>query len=60
MKDKAGTRAFMAPETWKKGKYKGKPTDIWASGASLYYMVLGEIPFKGKSYFALKDSVLNS
>ncbi|KRX05824.1 Protein kinase-like domain [Pseudocohnilembus persalinus] len=42
----AGTLAFMPPETFKSAKYQAKPTDIWAAGCTLYYMVVGRIPFQ--------------
>ena len=60
MKIKAGTRAFMAPETFQVGIYNAKLTDIWAVGATLYYMILGKVPFPGKNYYELKKSISNN
>ena len=56
MKNKVGTIAFMAPETLKGfekslvinlivGNYNAKQTDIWAAGGTLYYFLVGKIPF---------------
>ena len=37
----------MAPEILGKKDYAGPPTDIWALGVILYYMICGAYPFKG-------------
>jgi [calcium/calmodulin-dependent protein kinase] kinase len=58
MKDSAGTRAFLAPETFKKEKYKGKLADIWAGGVTLYYLVYGKLPFQGRNFFEMRKSIM--
>jgi len=45
-----GTFAFLAPETWDRNSFKGKPADVWAAGATLYYMIFGKLPFMGRSF----------
>ena len=42
---KIGTQAYLPPEIWRKGKVKGKPLDIWASGITLFKMIYGYHPF---------------
>ncbi len=56
-----GTPAYMAPEQF-------TPTDntnytlidIYAVGITLYYMLSGELPFKGENEFAIRDAKLFS
>ncbi|KAL4472063.1 hypothetical protein ABPG72_007112 [Tetrahymena utriculariae] len=56
--DNAGTKTFTAPEGWSRN-FKGKPLDMWAAGATLYYMATGELPFFSKDPNKLKNSILN-
>ena len=42
----AGTIYYMAPEVFTYNY--GAPCDIWALGVSLFYMLTGKLPFKGK------------
>lgn len=53
-----GSPAFAAPELLQEQKYLGPPVDIWALGATLYYMVTGNIPFTGGTVPQIKESVL--
>jgi serine/threonine protein kinase len=54
----AGTYAFMSPEMHGGSKmFKGKPTDIWAAGITLYYMIEGKTPFKSKALLDLMNEV---
>jgi serine/threonine-protein kinase RIO1 len=56
----AGTYAFMAPELHGGTKtFKGKPTDIWASGITLYFMIEGKTPFKSRKMMELVEEVKN-
>lgn len=36
----------MSPEIVSKKEYFGAPSDIWASGVLLYYLLCGTYPFK--------------
>mmetsp|Transcript_13764 Transcript_13764/g.11711 ORF Transcript_13764/g.11711 Transcript_13764/m.11711 type:complete len:94 (-) Transcript_13764:587-868(-) len=49
LRDTKGTKLFMAPETFVKGPFRGMPVDIWAMGATLYYMLIGVPPFKSSN-----------
>lgn len=43
-----GTQNYMAPEILESVPY-GQGVDIWSLGVLLYYMLMGEFPFKGRS-----------
>jgi serine/threonine protein kinase len=41
-----GTPSYMSPEIVGKHEYFGQAVDIWASGVTLFYMLVGVMPFK--------------
>ena len=50
----------MAPEVHAaKGKIKGKPTDIWSLGVCLYAMLVGAVPFRGKTIEELAGLIMD-
>ena len=54
-----GSPAFMAPEQIK-GLEVGPATDLWALGATLYFAVEGEPPFKSsKTQFEVLNAIVN-
>ena len=57
MYDQCGTPAYIAPEVFGNSGYKGFSCDIWSLGVTLYYMLKGEQPFKGKNLEELKKNI---
>jgi [calcium/calmodulin-dependent protein kinase] kinase len=55
-----GSAQYMAPEICKGRNYKGKQTDIWAAGITLYYMAVGELPFDAKNRETLSKLIISS
>ena len=55
-----GSAYFMAPEICKCANYKGRQTDIWATGVTLFYMVTGKLPFEGGDMKALSKAVISN
>ncbi|XP_048193488.1 sperm motility kinase 2B-like [Perognathus longimembris pacificus] len=53
-----GTLAYLAPEMLKHQRYQGPKVDVWSLGVLLYYMVMGDVPYKGRSWVVLKAQVL--
>jgi len=44
-----GSALYLAPEICKGSVYKGRKTDIWATGVTLFRMATNKFPFEGKS-----------
>ena len=57
MLDHCGTPAYIAPEVFLKNGYQGFGCDIWSLGVTLYFMLAGEYPFKGKNLEELKNNI---
>jgi len=54
-----GTPAYMAPEQFTPSETTNNAlVDIYAVGTTLYYMLTGEVPFKGDNEFAIRDAKL--
>jgi 5'-AMP-activated protein kinase catalytic alpha subunit len=47
---KAGSNYFFSPEACKGSKYRGKGSDIWATGVTLYYMCMRQYPFVSSNF----------
>jgi len=58
IKNKGGTKLFLAPETWTNNSFRGKPLDIWAAGATLYYFLYGYAPFSTINPMELRRKIL--
>ena len=52
-----GSRPYMAPEICRGALYKGKQTDIWAAGVTLYHMATGQLPFRGDNQAELFKAI---
>ena len=55
-----GTPNYMAPELHLREKHLSKPTDIWAIGVIIYYLLTGSFPFFGKTEVELNQSVIKA
>jgi [calcium/calmodulin-dependent protein kinase] kinase len=57
-----GSALYLAPEICKGSVYKGRKTDIWATGVTLFRMATNKFPFEGKSipgvYKTIKEDEL--
>lgn len=53
-----GSPPYAAPELFTEDHYIGGLVDIWALGVLLYFMVLGNMPFRAPTVPALRTAVL--
>ncbi|XP_055295569.1 serine/threonine-protein kinase NIM1 isoform X3 [Sitodiplosis mosellana] len=53
-----GSPPYAAPELFSDDSYFGGPVDVWASGVLLYFMVIGNMPFRAPTVPALRTAVL--
>ena len=56
--ERCGTPAYIAPEIYKKMGYTGFQSDVWSAGVTLYYMLSGNLPFKGNNIHDLENAIL--
>ena len=56
--ERCGTPAYIAPEIYKKVGYTGFQSDIWSAGITLYYILSGNLPFKGTNIHELENAIL--
>ena len=56
----AGSNYFFAPEICSGQAYKGKKTDIWAAGVTLYFMMFRKYPFTSNNIPALYNKIINT
>ena len=52
-----GSALYLAPEICKGSIYKGRKTDIWAAGVTLYRMVTNKFPFEGRNLPAVYNAI---
>ena len=54
-----GTPAYMAPEQWDDQMRAGPATDVWAMGATLYFLVTGANAVRGTTSQQIYNEVVN-
>ena len=59
LKNNAGTKFFLPPEAFAGKGFNGKPADVWAAGATLYYFLTAKPPFEASNPQELKQKVMN-
>lgn len=53
-----GTPYYVSPEIYTQDTYTCK-TDLWSLGVSLYYLLVGKMPYEAKSQIELREKVLS-
>ena len=53
-----GSPPYAAPELFTEEYYIGQLVDIWALGVLLYFMVVGNMPFRAPTVPSLRSAVL--
>lgn len=56
----AGSSYFFSPEVCMGSNYKGRKSDIWACGVSLYFMLFKRYPFTSSNHPDLYRKIQNS
>ena len=56
----AGSNYFFAPEICSGQTYKGKKSDVWAVGVTLYFMMFGKYPFTACNIPQLYNKILHN
>jgi [calcium/calmodulin-dependent protein kinase] kinase len=54
-----GTWPFQAPECFGAKQQEDYAIDVWAAGVTLFSLVFGKLPFKGKNFGELKNAIQN-
>ncbi|CDS41638.1 serine:threonine protein kinase NIM1 [Echinococcus multilocularis] len=55
-----GSPPYAAPELFNSSSYLGPPVDMWAMGVLLYYMLMGFLPFRGRTVGQLRKLILEA
>lgn len=54
-----GSPPYAAPELFSDDHYIGGPVDVWALGVLVYFMIVGNMPFRAPTVPALRTAVLS-
>ena len=59
VKSTEGTYHFMAPEACNPDvdEIRGKPTDMWALGITIYCMLFHKVPFSGATEYLIMEAI---
>uniref|UniRef100_G1TFS0 non-specific serine/threonine protein kinase n=1 Tax=Oryctolagus cuniculus TaxID=9986 RepID=G1TFS0_RABIT len=55
-----GTLHYCAPEEFRAEAFNGYKADVWSLGVVLYTMVTKSLPFEGKDFVHLKETILSA
>jgi serine/threonine protein kinase len=54
-----GSPSYTAPELTKRQKYHSEMIDVWCLGVTLYAMLVGKLPFDGKSTKGTEQNIMD-
>ncbi len=60
VRSSAGTSAFLAPEVCSGKGASGKMVDVWATGVTLYMMLVGRVPFWAETVPEIYEKIMVS
>ena len=58
--EQLGDQNYLAPEIWSEKTCFPEMADIWSSGVLLYYLLIGQLPFKGINNFDLQKKIMGA
>ena len=58
--EQLGDQNYLSPEIWSEKTCFPEMADIWSSGVLLYYLLIGQLPFKGINNFDLQKKIMGA